>query len=79
MRTPTAQLACVGVLPLPQTKFGDPETRISAEECMAEAIFCLDQASRCDNARAQALCLGLAALWRELAMLAARLDAQGTA
>jgi len=62
----------------PQTAPCVPE-RTTAEECMAEATFCLDQADRAGDLRSKALCLGVAALWQELAKLSARLQAQGTA
>ncbi len=45
---------------------------------MAEAAFCLDQADHAGDVRTKALCLGVAALWHELATLTARLQAQGT-
>jgi hypothetical protein len=53
--------------------------RLTSEECMAEAAFCLDQAGHSDGERTKALCLGLAALWHELAATIARLEARGTA
>jgi hypothetical protein len=55
---------------------GSPAT---SEDCMTEAAYCLDEADRSDNTEAKALCLGVAALWHELAMLRARLDPAGTA
>jgi hypothetical protein len=51
----------------------------TAEECMAEAAFCLDAADRAGNMRTKAFCLGVAGLWHELAILSAHLQAQGSA
>lgn len=48
-------------------------------ECLSEVAFCLGQADRSDNVETRALCLGVAALWQELALLLAREEAQGTA
>ena len=79
MRAPLSEPACVRVPPLPRAKFDGLKTGPPPEECMAEAIFCLDRADRCRTKQAKALCLGIEALWQELATFAARLDAQGVA
>jgi hypothetical protein len=68
IRTNISSLSVAGSMP-----------RATAEECMSEASYCLDQADLSNSVRARALCLGVAAIWLEVADLAARLDDAGKA
>lgn len=51
----------------------------TAEQCVAESAFCLEQAWRSPGAEETALCLAVASVWAEVAKLRARLDSEGSA